>query len=132
MDRWLESLQKSTAPARSHAAPKEANVPLEFRELALVDDGAVGGEDDFGKAANEPQDLVGAFLEKTTLAVLMKSPGVADESWDAPLAKRESPTPPAKKIASYEIVTIDGERWTRAYDADGGLVDQRMLRPEIA
>jgi len=81
MDRWLENLQKgiATTPLSHPAATMEPNVPLEFRDLAAFETGlAVGGA---------PPDPVGNFFEKAAFDLLLKSPGVNDESWDAPFTK---------------------------------------------
>jgi hypothetical protein len=124
MDRWLANLQKSPVPARPHAAQKEASVPLEFADLAAVDAGSVGGEGDFHKSLNEPQDPVGNFLEKTSAAPRELSP-VSDERWDSPLTKTATAPDPAtfqarskarfeKVCAAFKGIFGDSEQYTEA------------------
>ena len=76
MDRWLENLQKSMAPARPHPESKEPNVPLEFADLAVIDPGDVDTTDPMLKV-----------FERAAFDVLLKRDGVADASWDSPLVK---------------------------------------------
>lgn len=136
MDRWLENLQKSPAPARPRPEPARPNVPLQFLDLCELPPGSVGGVDDFGKALNAPEDPLGAFLEKTHLALLVKSPGVSDARWDEPLlAKRTTSSIFTKGTIGHELGIVrteiretDGLRFNVGFNAAGEEVGSLQIR----
>jgi hypothetical protein len=77
-DLWLENLQKASAeglPDYNKAAG--LNVEGQFRDLVRIDE-----SDD-----SEIPDAADAVIQKSKGSVFLKSSGVADERWDAPLGK---------------------------------------------
>jgi hypothetical protein len=102
-------------------------VDLQFQFLVETDDsenfGLEPGEDFLCRAVDDEPDPVQKFVESQSLR---KSAGLADESWDTPVAVEK---PLDKTVARTEVKLINEERWAHGYNASGELIEARVLLP---